>query len=128
MFRAIVYENEMNGETHVALVMGDVRRGNRAGSRSRPNRERHVRHVRLYAGRSGGRDAGPLSKKFPTAKSGMVLYLRQRENNLDLVNQLRTYALMQEKSIDFQSAKRETGYGKLHDYGIGAQILKRSWA
>ena len=40
------------------------------------------------------------------------------------MNQLRTYALMQEKNIDFQAAKRETGYGKLHDYGIGAQILK----
>ena len=50
--------------------------------------------------------------------------MRQRDNNLDLVNQLKTYALMQEKGIDFQSAKRETGYGKFHDYGIGAQILK----
>jgi 3,4-dihydroxy 2-butanone 4-phosphate synthase/GTP cyclohydrolase II len=57
-------------------------------------------------------------------RRGVVLYLRQRENNLDLINQLRTYALMSEKGIDFQSAKRETGYGKVHDYGIGAQILK----
>ncbi|MCA1589045.1 MAG: hypothetical protein LC734_01380 [Acidobacteria bacterium] len=57
-------------------------------------------------------------------KLGVVLYLRQRENNLDLVNQLKTYALMQENNIDFQAAKRETGYGKRHDYGIGAQILK----
>jgi 3,4-dihydroxy 2-butanone 4-phosphate synthase/GTP cyclohydrolase II len=63
-------------------------------------------------------------RKISEAKRGVVLYLRQRENNLDLVDQLRTYALMQEKGIDFQSAKRETGYGKLHDYGIGAQILK----
>ena len=31
---------------------------------------------------------------------------------------------MQEKGVDFQNAKRETGYGKIHDYGIGAQILK----
>jgi 3,4-dihydroxy 2-butanone 4-phosphate synthase/GTP cyclohydrolase II len=31
---------------------------------------------------------------------------------------------MQEKGVDFQTAKRETGYGKFHDYGIGAQILK----
>jgi 3,4-dihydroxy 2-butanone 4-phosphate synthase/GTP cyclohydrolase II len=63
-------------------------------------------------------------RKISEAKRGVVLYLRQRENNLDLVDQLRTYALMQEKGIDFQAAKRETGYGKLHDYGIGAQILK----
>jgi 3,4-dihydroxy 2-butanone 4-phosphate synthase/GTP cyclohydrolase II len=62
-------------------------------------------------------------RKISEAKRGVLLYLRQRENNLDLVNQLRTYALMQEKNIDFQTAKRETGYGKLHDYGIGAQIL-----
>jgi 3,4-dihydroxy 2-butanone 4-phosphate synthase/GTP cyclohydrolase II len=63
-------------------------------------------------------------KKIAEDGNGVVLYLRQRENNLDLLNQLRTYALMQEKRIDFQAAKRETGYGKLHDYGIGAQILK----
>jgi 3,4-dihydroxy 2-butanone 4-phosphate synthase/GTP cyclohydrolase II len=63
-------------------------------------------------------------QRISEAERGVILYLRQRENNLDLVNQLRTYALMQEKDVDFQTAKRETGYGKLHDYGIGAQILK----
>jgi 3,4-dihydroxy 2-butanone 4-phosphate synthase/GTP cyclohydrolase II len=31
---------------------------------------------------------------------------------------------MQEKGLTFQTAKLETGYGKTHDYGIGAQILK----
>jgi 3,4-dihydroxy 2-butanone 4-phosphate synthase/GTP cyclohydrolase II len=62
-------------------------------------------------------------RKIADAKLGVLLYLRQRENNLDLVNQLRTYAVMQEKNVDFQTAKRETGYGKFHDYGIGAQIL-----
>jgi 3,4-dihydroxy 2-butanone 4-phosphate synthase/GTP cyclohydrolase II len=40
------------------------------------------------------------------------------------VNQLKTYALMRETGADFQTARRETGYGKVHDYGIGAQILK----
>ena len=63
-------------------------------------------------------------RKISENGSGVILYLRQRENNLDLMNQLRTYSLMQEKGIDFQSAKRETGYGNVHDYGIGAQILK----
>ena len=63
-------------------------------------------------------------KKIADAKCGIILYLRQRENNLDLVNQLKTYALMQETGVDLQTARRETGYGKVHDYGIGAQILK----
>jgi 3,4-dihydroxy 2-butanone 4-phosphate synthase/GTP cyclohydrolase II len=31
---------------------------------------------------------------------------------------------MQEKGVDFHTARLETGYGKVHDYGIGAQILK----
>ena len=62
-------------------------------------------------------------QKISQAGRGVVLYLRQRENNLDLVNQLRTYALMQDKGIDFATAKLETGYGKVHDHGIGAQIL-----
>jgi 3,4-dihydroxy 2-butanone 4-phosphate synthase/GTP cyclohydrolase II len=63
-------------------------------------------------------------KKISEAGRGVLMYLRQRENNLDLVNQLKTYALMQEKGIDFEAAKRETGFGKVHDHGIGAQILK----
>jgi 3,4-dihydroxy 2-butanone 4-phosphate synthase/GTP cyclohydrolase II len=63
-------------------------------------------------------------QKISQARRGVVVYLRQRENNLDLVNQLKTYALMQAKGVDFQTAKLETGYGNIHDYGIGAQILK----
>ena len=54
----------------------------------------------------------------------MILYLRQREHNLDLIHQLQTYALMREKNIDFSAARKETGYGGNRDYGIGAQILK----
>ena len=63
-------------------------------------------------------------QKIAAAGRGVVVYLRQGENNLDLVNQLKTYALMEEKGVDFATAKQETGYGKVHDHGIGAQILK----
>ena len=31
---------------------------------------------------------------------------------------------MQARGIEFAAAKLETGYGKVHDHGIGAQILK----
>jgi len=122
-FRAIVYENRVNGETHVALVLGDV------GRATEPVLVRvQTENVTfaLFGSRLGEAAEAVRSslRKIQEAKIGAVLYLRQRENNLDLVNQLRTYALMQEKGVDFQSAKRETGYGKQHDYGIGAQILK----
>jgi 3,4-dihydroxy 2-butanone 4-phosphate synthase/GTP cyclohydrolase II len=122
-FRSIVYENEMNGETHVAFVLGDVT------SATDPVLVRVQTENVTFAmiGCTLGEASFAMRsslQKISEAGSGIVLYLRQRENNLDLVNQLKTYALMQERGIDFQTAKRETGYGKLHDYGIGAQILK----
>jgi 3,4-dihydroxy 2-butanone 4-phosphate synthase/GTP cyclohydrolase II len=122
-FRTIVYENEMNGETHLAMAMGDV------SDTTEPVLVRVQTENVTFAmfGSTLGEASRAMQaslRKISEAKRGVVLYLRQRENNLDLVDQLRTYALMQEKGIDFQSAKRETGYGKLHDYGIGAQILK----
>jgi 3,4-dihydroxy 2-butanone 4-phosphate synthase / GTP cyclohydrolase II len=121
-FRTIVYENAMNGETHVAFIMGDV-----AGT-TEPVLVRVQTENITFAmfGSTVGEAAPALQaslKQISEAGRGVILYLRQRENNLDLVNQLKTYAIMQEKGIDFQTAKQETGYGKTHDYGIGAQVL-----
>ena len=122
LFRSVVYENEMNGETHVALVMGDVATDHPVLVRVQTE---NITFAMFGCTLGEASDALRSSlKKIAEAGSGVLLYLRQRENNLDLVNQLKTYALMQERGIDFQTAKRETGYGKLHDYGIGAQILK----
>jgi 3,4-dihydroxy 2-butanone 4-phosphate synthase/GTP cyclohydrolase II len=122
-FRAMAYENIMNGETHIAMVMGDVERA------TEPVLVRVQTENITFAMFGATIGEAPTAvqsslQKIADEKCGVILYLRQRDNNLDLVNQLRTYALMGEKDVDFQTAKRETGYGKLHDYGIGAQILK----
>jgi 3,4-dihydroxy 2-butanone 4-phosphate synthase/GTP cyclohydrolase II len=53
----------------------------------------------------------------------VVLYLRQSEHGLDLIHQLHTYALMQERGATKAEASAETGYGLNRDYGVGAQIL-----
>jgi 3,4-dihydroxy 2-butanone 4-phosphate synthase/GTP cyclohydrolase II len=50
VFRTIIYENMMNGETHVALVMGDVLRQPSLYWCRRPNRERYVLNVRSTLG------------------------------------------------------------------------------
>ena len=123
LFRAILYENEVNGETHLALVAGDV------SGTTEPVLVRVQTENITFAmfGATIGEAAAATQaslKKISDAGYGVILYLRQRENNLDLVNQLKTYALMQERGVDFQTAKLETGYGKVHDYGIGSQILK----
>ena len=123
VFRAILYENTINGETHLALTAGDV------SGTTEPVLVRVQTENVTFAmfGATIGEAAAATQtslQKISDSGYGVILYLRQRENNLDLVNQLKTYALMQEKGVDFQTAKRETGYGNVHDYGIGSQILK----
>jgi 3,4-dihydroxy 2-butanone 4-phosphate synthase/GTP cyclohydrolase II len=121
--RAIAYENVLNGETHVAFIRGDVS----GATGPVPVRVQTENITFAMFGARIGEAANAIAsslQKINEAGYGVILYLRQRDNNLDLVNQLKTYALMQEKGIDFQTARRETGYGKVHDYGIGAQILK----
>ena len=123
VFRAILYEIVVNGETHLALVMGDV-----SGATEAVLVRVQTENVTfaMFGATLGEASAAVNNslKKISQEGRGVVLYLRQRENNLDLSNQLRTYALMQEKGVDFHTARVETGYGKIHDYGIGAQILK----
>jgi len=123
LFRTILFENIINGETHVALVAGDI---------SRTTEPVLVRvqteniTFAMFGATIGNATATIHSslRRISDAGVGVILYLRQHDNNLDLVNQLKTYALMHETGTDLQTARRETGYGKVHDYGIGAQILK----
>ena len=122
VFRAAIYENIINGETHVALTMGEIRE-------DQPVLVRVQTENITFAmfGSQIGEAAAAIKntlKKISEAGSGVILYLRQKEHNLDLIHQLQTYALMQEKDVDFSAARKETGYGGNRDYGIGAQILK----
>ena len=122
-FRTVLYENVINGETHVALVMGDVS-GTTAPVLVRVQTENVT--FAMFGARVGEAESSVTAslQKISQEGRGVLVYLRQRENDLDLANQLRTYALMAEKNIDFKTARNETGYGQVHDHGIGAQILK----
>ncbi len=120
-FRAVAYENIINGDVHLAMVMGDVRTEDPVLVRV------HTANVTCDMFGSLIDDTGfqlhAALEKIAAAGQGVVLYLRQRDHSLDLVNQLRTYALMQERSISKREASLETGYGVDRDYGVGAQIL-----
>ena len=120
-FRAIAYENIINGDVHLAMVMGDVRS-------SEPVLVRvHTENVTCDMFGSLIDDTGfqlhTALEKIAAVGQGVVLYLRQREHSLDLVNQLRTYAVMQQRGVTKQEASLETSYGVDRDYGVGAQIL-----
>jgi 3,4-dihydroxy 2-butanone 4-phosphate synthase/GTP cyclohydrolase II len=121
LFRAIAFENVINEEVHLAMVMGDVRT-------SEPVLVRvHTENVTCDMFGSLIDDTGfqlhAALERIAAEGRGVVLYLRQRHNNLDLVHQLRTYQLMQERGLTKDEASVETGYGTDRDYGVGAQIL-----
>jgi 3,4-dihydroxy 2-butanone 4-phosphate synthase/GTP cyclohydrolase II len=120
-FRAVSFENVMNGETHLAMVMGDVETDEPVLVRV------HTENVTFAMFGSLIGDTGfqlqTSLEKIAAAGRGVVLYLRQREHGLDLVHQLRTYQLMQERSMSLTEASVVTGYGMNRDYGVGAQIL-----
>jgi 3,4-dihydroxy 2-butanone 4-phosphate synthase/GTP cyclohydrolase II len=120
-FRAIAYENIINGDMHLAMVMGEVRTDEPVLVRV------HTENVTCDMFGSLIDDTGfqlhTALEKISAAGQGVVLYLRQREHSLDLVNQLRTYALMQASGVSKREASLTTGYGVDRDYGVGAQIL-----
>ena len=121
-FRAIVYENITNGETHIAMVLGEVSQA----TESIAVRVQTENITFAMFGSNLGEAAQAMSaslKKISEEGRGVILYLRQREHNLDLIHQLQTYKLMQEEGLDFRTARAQTNYGRFRDYGIGAQIL-----
>jgi 3,4-dihydroxy 2-butanone 4-phosphate synthase/GTP cyclohydrolase II len=122
-FRAVVFENIINGETHIALVLGDVAQATEPVTVRVQTENITFAMFGCELGEANSAISSSL-QKIAEAGTGVILYLRQREHNLDLIHQLQTYAVMQEKGVDFQTARKETGYGGNRDYGIGAQILK----
>jgi 3,4-dihydroxy 2-butanone 4-phosphate synthase/GTP cyclohydrolase II len=120
-FRAIAFENTINGDIHLAMVLGDVRGQDPVLVRV------HSENVTCDMFGSTIDDTGyqlrRALEKISEVGKGVVLYLRQSQHGLDLIHQLRTYGLMQERHISKAEASAETGYGLNRDYGVGAQIL-----
>ncbi len=120
-FRAVAFENIINGDVHLAMVMGDLRTNDPVLVRV------HTENVTCDMFGSLIDDTGfqlhTALEKIAAEARGVVLYLRQREHSLDLVNQLRTYGVMQESGLSKREASLQTGYGVDRDYGVGAQIL-----
>jgi len=123
MMHAVIYENIINGETHVAMTMGDIENA----TEPVPVRVQTENITFAMFGSKLGEASLAINsslKKIAETGNGVLLYLRQREHNLDLIHQLETYALMQEEGIGLLEARKRTGYGSVRDFGIGAQILK----